>query len=928
MGGDDTHIKQTISGGIGVAQGNVHQGDVYNGKTVPKLADLLVAGIARLPRGTITPSQLLIARHRVVPFAGRVAELAELDRWADDDAEVAVRLIHADGGAGKTRLAQEWIGRRKEAGKRAGFLPGELTDDVIASVGAAHDADIVLDYAESRAELAALMASLARRRLGEEPGRIRVVLLSRNAGDWWQVLKQSSDDIADLLADSPAALSLAPLVEPAQRGAEFTRALAAFGAKFQGSRALTQGYDWIEAGGIPDLSDPRFGRTLYLHAAALMTGLGEQVTAGDVLDRVLDHETRIWLRRGKFDDRTSDAAQVFKAAAQGVIAAVTLRGGVADKAGLEALTAHVAGAGHGHLARMVAQLYPGEGADFTAPLEPDLLGETLVVRTLESREHGLAWLERATTDLSASWATVFTVLGRAEVHGPEVVRVAEVHLLSNDLATRAVPALDALLALATQTAHAGLGQVLAEALKERGNLAIARNLVEHLPARSVMLREVSLWAAEKIANHADDNLERGVALADLSGCLTAMGQWTQAIVAAREALEIFSASEELLPSYIFALACAQTNLGLAQGQSGEPAEAELSTRAAIEVLNELESPVVRFRLAQAQTNLGTWLNRLERWPEALGATEEAISIFEEPAVRSLDPEEAGLAMAATNLGVIYSHLGQRSEALVASVKAVEIRRRQAAARPDAYMPDLAHALVNLGTRLSAEGATKRALLVVGDAAAIFSRLAAQRPSAFGYLHARALHNLGRALSAADRLDEARIAAQSAVEIHRKLANSESTALLADFVIALGGLTSHQTKLEEFDAAISTSEEAVCVSRRLAELRPESFLEDLIRCLGSHGKVLAEGGRIDEASDAFAEAVRLVIPLVEDAPSAFGELALQLLLDCHDVGGQDLVAEEVERFVKSVPLFQTSSSQHPASGPAERQRVAQLPGMKE
>jgi hypothetical protein len=50
------------------------------------------------------PSWLLAARHKVVPFEGRSAELLELAAWRDDaEAALSVMLLHGAGGQGKTR---------------------------------------------------------------------------------------------------------------------------------------------------------------------------------------------------------------------------------------------------------------------------------------------------------------------------------------------------------------------------------------------------------------------------------------------------------------------------------------------------------------------------------------------------------------------------------------------------------------------------------------------------------------------------------------------------------------------------------------------------------------------------------------------------------------------------------------------------------
>jgi len=62
------------------------------------------------------PSRLLSARYRLVPFAGRDDELADLAGWRDDGASMAVRLVHGPGGQGKTRLAARFAASSAAAG--------------------------------------------------------------------------------------------------------------------------------------------------------------------------------------------------------------------------------------------------------------------------------------------------------------------------------------------------------------------------------------------------------------------------------------------------------------------------------------------------------------------------------------------------------------------------------------------------------------------------------------------------------------------------------------------------------------------------------------------------------------------------------------------------------------------------------------------
>ncbi|MCE6993489.1 hypothetical protein LZG04_01505 [Saccharothrix sp. S26] len=102
---------------------------------------------------TLSPGELLDPRYEVVPFHGRVPELAELARWRDGDAACSALLLHGPAGVGKTRLARH-------------FAAGS---DVLV----VDDADLV-----ARLDL----------------GHPRMLLVSRTTGWWWSALRQRAAD--------------------------------------------------------------------------------------------------------------------------------------------------------------------------------------------------------------------------------------------------------------------------------------------------------------------------------------------------------------------------------------------------------------------------------------------------------------------------------------------------------------------------------------------------------------------------------------------------------------------------------------------------------------------------------------------------------------------------------------------------------------
>src|SRR5262249_8322687 len=132
----------------------------------------------------------------------------------------------------------------------------------------------VLDYAESRHDLRDMLASVAGRR-GMKA--MHLVLLSRNADEWWTEVLRSNAAVKDMLSEvEPLGLrSVTP-----DREAIFHGAAAAFaGKEYEGD--------------LPSLEDPRYARVLYVHAAALACARGREVHVDGLMEDTLDHEEHL-----------------------------------------------------------------------------------------------------------------------------------------------------------------------------------------------------------------------------------------------------------------------------------------------------------------------------------------------------------------------------------------------------------------------------------------------------------------------------------------------------------------------------------------------------------------------------------------------------------------------------------------------------------
>jgi tetratricopeptide (TPR) repeat protein len=654
------------------------------------LGGRLHPGTAPLPR-TATPAHLLTVRHAVVPFTGREPELAWLGAWADADAPFGVHLVHGAGGQGKTRLALQWAAQRREAGWDAGFVQGELTAaHADALVDAPRDVVAVIDFAETRPGLGGFLDRLAAaREQGARRGRLRVLLLARNAGDWWAALRERSPAVGDLLDDAPPPYLLRPLHEEVpDRLAELHRAVAAFAPRLQ--RPVPSR--------LPDLSDDRYGRVLYIHMAAVNALLGDGSGAADVRRDVLVHEARFWVRCAGLESAPTPQQTELKTAIRRALTALTLRGGAPHADDLHLLLTRLEIPDASRVESTLDRLYPArDPARFVAPLEPDILGEALVHETLMDKHTPHAFLARTLSDATAEErTTAFLVLGRIETEYPAEAREWLRHALDLNRAAQFEPAFEAALLLGAHTAYSDLGRLLAAALETPHDPAwateAAARIVDRIPDQTVFLRELGVVATrlclEATPPGADHDAERARLANSLGNRYTAIGRPEEALAAAEEAVSIHRALAKARPDAFLP------------------------------------------DLATSLNSLGGKYDALRRYKEALKAAKKAVSIHRTLAKARPDAFLPGLARSLNNLGNRYDALRRYEEALAAAKKAVSIHRTLAKARPDAFLPTLAGSLNNLGDSYLAVRRYEEALAATEEAVSTYRALAKARPDAF------------------------------------------------------------------------------------------------------------------------------------------------------------------------------------------------------
>src|SRR5580658_162913 len=182
-----------------------------------------------LPRALSgSPAGYLRAEEQVVSFRRR-PEFGVLRDWLAAEIPAGVRLVTGAAGSGKTRLAIELAGRAAGYGYRCYWVrPGQEQQAAEAASSGPAPALLIADYAETRSGLAALLAGVLS---GQDQPAVRVLLLARSDGEWWQqLITESQAGVSDLLA-GVTPVRLGPLSAPSGQAEVFRQALAAFAAK-------------------------------------------------------------------------------------------------------------------------------------------------------------------------------------------------------------------------------------------------------------------------------------------------------------------------------------------------------------------------------------------------------------------------------------------------------------------------------------------------------------------------------------------------------------------------------------------------------------------------------------------------------------------------------------------------------------------------
>jgi tetratricopeptide (TPR) repeat protein len=776
--------------------------------------------VAELPEPV---AWLLHPRRAVVGFFGRGWVLRRLEMWSSDPHALVVRLVIGGGGVGKTRLA--WHFAERLTGWAHWPVAPQGEPHVVAALRAAEVPERVLltvDYAETRdpRELAQLLCA------AQQASGVRVLLLARRAGLWWETLSAAyppQAHLVDALTAPGNVIELPAQVEERRPEQIVSGAVAEFAAYLR----------QVPPPDVPAGPYEPDTPVLRLHAEALLAVLGGPQHDGryDVLAEVLSHEARYWRGCAR---RAGLAASPDPASTDALLRQLVGIGallGAADErqtAGIVRRAPLLADARAGSASAYVAWLrglYPTAGTGGPlGTLQPDLLAEALAVGTL--RECTPAERTAIFSGLTAAQAVqALLVLGRASAHRSDAAEMIDAALAAD------VPRMtEAVLQVGLQFPGRFAARTASLLMATHLDPGWARAVVDRVPSPSLELSQVALALTTKIVAQfgaATPAGERATWLNRHAITLGRSGRGDEALAASVEAVALYrQLAVGDRSAYLADLATSLRNVALGFAGAGRRDEALASSVEAVGLYRELaarDGEAYLADLATSVNNLAVDLAEAGRRDEALASSVEAVGLYRELAARDGEAYLADLATSVNNLAADLAEAGRRDDASRAAVEAVQLYRRLAAANRDAYLPHLADSVSNCAVVLARVGRQTDALAVSTEAVELRRELAAANGDAYLPALATSLNNHANRLAEAGRQSEALAAGTEAVGLYRELAADGRRAYLAGLATALWNVGAVSLAIGHVtDRAITMTAEGVRYLGALATTEPDAF----------------------------------------------------------------------------------------------------------
>jgi hypothetical protein len=830
------------------------------------------------------PEALLSALHwqSRIPrtLYGRDKELANLRQWAEGHGQARVRIVHGEGGVGKTRFAFEFA----EILKAEGWEAGQIADPSapLAFPLAEKGVLLIIDYPEQYPGPVENLLKLIHR-VAFGTGRLRVLLLCRNV----EAMRAKVDECAPSVQTQ--ALLLPPLPAEDLAWAVFEdgqNAIAALrGVTVPAPLARAAFSRWLgqDSAHAQPLIILAYALNLFDEPAA--TALGH----AEILQDLGQREQSRLRQEAKKHGLQADAVLLLKA-----LAAIT---GAHDADAIDALAELPLPRGFGWPTVPALQRSPLWQNGGVPELQPDLIASVFLHQVLHTalRKPAIAapWLWAVLTVGDADAAVLDQRLSRiarlaydrlrlrgvaktAQLAAADFIGLALVETIQKDPAAAdliyklrgtktlvEVPLRRALLA-ATQAWVAeaehraaaeppAYGPALAASLN---NLSIRlAESGDRASSLAVILRAVAIYDVLAAENFAAYGPVLASSLNNLSLYLADVGNRTGGLAAIRRAVEIDEAlATESFAAYGPAFAMSLNNLSLRLADVGDRAGGLAAIRRAVEIDEALAvenfaayGPV----LAASLNNLSVRLADVGDRAGGLAASQRAVDIYEALAVENGAAYGSNLANSLNNLSVDLAESGDRAGSLAASQRAVEIDEMLAEENGAAHGPALALSLNTLSARLAESGDRAGGLAAGRRAVDIYEALAVENIAAYGPDLARSLNNLSAYLAESGDRAGGLAASQRAVDIYEALAVENIAAYGPDLARSLNNLSAYLAELGDRAGCLAASRRAVDIYRPFIDENFAGFAPNGAMYLNNLANRLAESGDATDAAEAAA-----------------------------------------------------------------------------
>lgn len=878
------------------------------------------------PTRVISPTELLQAKFEIVPFIDANNTRNEMIVWCTGDPRPAAgRLLHGPGGLGKTRMMIDLAAALRTQGWVAGFLerPHDWPDIVVKQRDQAVDQLIaeqdlkgllfVVDYAEGRQDEVKRLANRIAHRPRAHTTPVRLVLLTRSAGDWWSDFLDENADVRMLFhrdAGVADVVALKMIETPEQRLALFRASVSALGR-----RLSEQGH--VISGGEPPMelllrveTGIGYARPIAIQMEALLfltsASTGGPAASIEILLRgVLGLERDHWRKLAGIEasDRKRDMSRA--------VAQTTALAGIASKRQAEHLFMLDAFYKGRRVSRVdvasvlsdVVIVY-GRNDETIGHLEPDLIGEHHVatIGDIELIDGCAAWIgEQPEAQRATHRRNLLTTLQRATQpeHGDKATLQAE-SLLRRLIVAHTTDFAPDVIAVMIET-PGELQEILRDAIVDF-TLEQVEAFDSSVTDNHVRLLELGLTLSKQRVRLAVELADRAGppqpivdaqtldlnklphirlfdALYQLSLRHKALNQHTESLQCAGKTVELIEALSppDTIP-HVTRFVGAKMHYGQELADAGKVEQAReqilASTKIAWEYAHELN---------RGWDTLAIMLMNFAQFISQTGSIEEAVQIYQNAitagrvaAQSNLNRDLAALCAMLSNIGMLLDKLGRKDEAHDHSEEAVAIARELAQREPDVYLSQLGTTLHNHGNKLEASKQLEEAVACFSEAANIRRGLAELQPSIYAPLLIGSLTNIRIYTQKLERLDEAMAASLEIVNWYRKLAPSDPDQFMTKLATAMRAHAHVQAQRGDKEVSARFADAAAGIWRNRARSHGEEGLVEFIRCLELAAATAVIREDFSKAEALAREGLIILAPLMQTKPGQMKEWAEYML----------------------------------------------------